>query len=152
MMTRKTMTCALVAFVAAAALTGCANASNATPRQTTFPFSGRTLDVRAHDTPTDLVAADRKDIKVTLWFDVKGTNPTSSWSLDGKTLNLRAGCSGWADCSARFRVEVPREVKVLRDGRKTDLRGTPSTGTGGGGGEDGPSGAGTDAVASTSAK
>ncbi|GGQ05815.1 hypothetical protein [Streptosporangium pseudovulgare] len=131
MTTRKTMTCALVAFVAAAALTGCAEASNATPSQTTFPFSGRTLDVRAHETPTDLVAADRKDIKVTLWFDVKGTNPTSSWSLDGKTLELRAGCSGWADCSARFRVEVPHGVKVLRDGRKTDLRGTPSTGTAG---------------------
>ncbi|OPG10636.1 hypothetical protein [Microbispora sp. GKU 823] len=127
MTTRKTVGCALAALAAAvmsgSVLSGCSDASKATPVSQTFSFGGRTLDVRAHDTPTDLVATDRKDIKVTLWFDVHGTNPHSSQTLEGSTLDLDAGCSGWADCSARFRVEVPREVKVLRDGRATDLRG-----------------------------
>ncbi|WP_218002104.1 hypothetical protein [Microtetraspora malaysiensis] len=132
-MTRKTAMSVLMLFAAAAALSGCADASNATPRSTTFPFSGTTLDVRAHENATDLVAADRDDVKVTMWFDVKGTNPKSSWSLDGNKLNLRAGCNGWANCAARFRVEVPRHVKVLRDGRKTKLVGsaTPSPDTDG---------------------
>ncbi|MFF3667282.1 hypothetical protein [Microtetraspora malaysiensis] len=123
----------LMVFAAVAALGGCANALKAEPRSTTFPFSGKTLDVRANEVWTDLVAADRDDVKVTLWFDVKGTDPTSSWSLDGNKLNLQAGCNGWANCEARFRVEVPRHVKVLRDGRKTKLVGsaTPSPDTDG---------------------
>ncbi|WP_218004631.1 hypothetical protein [Microtetraspora niveoalba] len=121
----------LIVLAAATALAGCADASKATPQSTTFTFSGTTLDVRAHEVPTDLVAADRDDIKVTLWFDARGTNPTSSWSLAGKTLNLRAGCNGWADCAAKFRVEVPRHVRVLRDGRKTKLVGTASPGKSG---------------------
>ncbi|MBB2742607.1 UNVERIFIED_ORG: hypothetical protein FHR35_002429 [Microbispora rosea subsp. rosea] len=124
MTTRKTVWCALT-VLAAAVLSGCSDASKAAPVSQTFTFSGRTLNVRAHDTPADLVATDRKDIKVTLWFDVHGTNPRSSQTLDGNTLDLNAGCSGWADCSARFRVEVPREIRVLRDGRTTDLRGLP---------------------------
>lgn len=113
---------AVAACAVLLSLSACANAESAKPEEKVFPFSGTTLDVAAHDTPTDLVATDREDVKVTLWFDVKGTNATSHSSLKNGRLDLKAGCSGLAFCDAKFRVEVPRGVKVLRDGRKTDLR------------------------------
>lgn len=113
------------ALLAVGALSACSvDAKNAAPQHKTFPLPGETLDVQAHGTPTDLVAADRKDIKVTRWFDAKaGSKKELRWRLDGHTLDLEAGCTGLALCDARFRVEVPRELAVLRDGRRTELRG-----------------------------
>lgn len=112
-------------LLALGALTACSvDAKNATPKSTAFAFSGDTLDVRAHGVPTDLVAADRKDVEVTRWFDAKaGSRKTLVWKLHGGTLDLDARCKGLALCDARFRVEVPRGTTVLRDGRPTKLRG-----------------------------
>ncbi|MFJ9948751.1 hypothetical protein [Kitasatospora sp. NPDC091207] len=116
----------LAALAGSVVVTGCASADEAKPEEMTFSYSGSTLDVVSlHHVPTDLVATDRQDIKVTRWFkaDVVGTQK-SDWSLEGDTLTLEASCSGFANCDARFRVEVPSSVAVLRDGRATDLKGT----------------------------
>ena len=106
------------------ALAGCATASEATPVTTTFPFDGTILDVRSHDVATDLVATDRDDVEVTRWFATKlATGVKADWSLTDRTLDLRADCTGIANCDARFRVEVPLGVRVLRDGQATELDG-----------------------------
>ena len=106
-------------------LTSCATAAKATPVTTTFPFSEPTLDIRTHDVATDLVASDRSDVQVTRWFDTKlATGIHATWSLTNRTLDLRADCTGLANCDARFRVEVPNHVKVLRNGKATKLVGT----------------------------
>ncbi|MGW4383980.1 hypothetical protein [Kitasatospora sp. NPDC004531] len=118
---------ALLALAVAALLplTGCADADEAEPEEKTFAFDGTSLDVKAHGNPTDLVPADRTDVKVTRWFDTGAQvgSKKLSWTLENGTLDLHAGCSGLADCEARFRVEVPRDVAVTRDGRATDLKG-----------------------------
>ncbi|WP_436738228.1 hypothetical protein [Streptomyces sp. BBFR102] len=117
----------LIALAAGLLLTtaGCADAKKADPQEKAFPFSGRKLDVRTHDNPTDLVAADIEDVRVTLWFhegaSLGGSDVT--WELKGDTLDLDASCSGLADCDTRFRVEVPRDLTVLRNGDPTDLKG-----------------------------
>ncbi|MET8701740.1 hypothetical protein ABZW10_23140 [Kitasatospora sp. NPDC004723] len=107
------------------AVAGCAKAGDADPESTVFTFSGSTLNVVAlHHVPTDLVAADRQDVKVTRWFKADGIGKErSSWVLEENTLTLEASCSGFANCDARFRVEVPLNTAVLRDGKKTDLKG-----------------------------
>ncbi|MFH8348631.1 hypothetical protein [Streptomyces sp. NPDC018045] len=115
---------AALAAVAALGLTGCSvDASKATPESKTFPFQGRTLDVKTHEIATDLVAVDRKDVKVTRWFDAAAGSEHLSWELKGNVLDIDAGCSGFAICDSKFKVEVPKGVTVLRDGEKTDLRG-----------------------------
>lgn len=107
------------------AVGGCASVADATPETTTFEFVGSTLDVHSHGAATDLVAADRSDVEVTRWFDGKGaTGVQLSWTLEGDTLDLRAECSGFANCDARLQVTVPRQVTVLRDSEPTDLHGT----------------------------
>ncbi|WP_406195644.1 hypothetical protein OH807_07905 [Kitasatospora sp. NBC_01560] len=80
-----------------------------------------------HEVPTDLVATDRHDVKVIRWFtaDVIGKQ-RSEWVLEGDTLTLEPSCSGFANCDARFRVEVPPHITVLRDGRATELKGSAS--------------------------
>ncbi|MFF0221618.1 hypothetical protein [Streptomyces sp. NPDC004629] len=108
-----------------AVLTGCADAGDAAPEKKTFSFGGKTLNVRSHGIPTDLVASDREDVEVTRWFDVQpGAKPHSSWKLTDGILDLQAGCKRFANCDVRFRVEVPKSVKVLRNGSATKLKGT----------------------------
>ncbi|MFJ9441889.1 hypothetical protein ACIRRH_08445 [Kitasatospora sp. NPDC101235] len=118
---------ALIALAVAALvpLAGCANATDAPPEDKTFEFAGRSLNVRSHGAPADLVAADRTDVKVTRWFDTSGKigSVKESWELKDGVLELRAGCSGLANCDTKYRVEVPKGVAVLRDGRETDLKG-----------------------------
>ena len=126
MVSRRTTPVAVFAAVMlAAGLTGgcVAKAGNADPESRTFAFTGTTLNVKANDGPTDLVAADREDVEVTRWFDVKSPWSDARWRLDGGVLDMAAECSVIANCDARFRVEVPRGVRVLRDGEPTDLRG-----------------------------
>ncbi|WP_380281496.1 hypothetical protein [Kitasatospora purpeofusca] len=108
------------------AVAGCAEAGDATPESTVFGFSGGTLNVVSrHHVPTDLVATDRQDVKVTRWFKADGIGKErTGWTLEDNTLTLEASCSGFANCDARFRVEVPTRTAVLRDGRATDLKGT----------------------------
>ncbi|MFE7543825.1 hypothetical protein [Streptomyces platensis] len=113
-----------VILAAGTGLTGCANVEEAPPETKTFPFDGKTLNVRSHDIPTDLVAVDREDVKVTRWFAVgMGADAEASWSLKKGALDLQASCSKIANCDVRFRVEVPKSLKVLRNGRATDLKG-----------------------------
>ncbi|WP_031064688.1 hypothetical protein [Streptomyces sp. NRRL WC-3742] len=127
MLSRKKAAPALLALALAALvpLTACAKAGDATPEDRTFEFSGKSLNVKSHGIPTDLVPADRKDVKVTRWFDVGPKVGTTKelWQLEDGTLELRAGCNGLANCDAKFRVEVPRGVAVTRDGKATDLKG-----------------------------
>ncbi|MGW3228011.1 hypothetical protein [Kitasatospora sp. NPDC001095] len=114
-----------LAVAALVPLAGCADAMDATPEDRTFAFAGTSLNVKAHGAPADLVAADRQDVKVTRWFDTSGKVGTAkeSWTLLDGVLELRAGCSGLANCDTKYRVEVPKGVAVLRDGRETDLKG-----------------------------
>ncbi|MEU3987689.1 hypothetical protein [Streptomyces platensis] len=120
-----------VILAAGIGLTGCADVEDAKPETKTFPFDGKTLNVRSHDIATDLVAADRKDVKVTRWFDVGiGADEESSWSLKKGTLDLQAACGKIANCDVRFRVEVPKSLKVLRNGRATDLKGAKNKAAG----------------------
>ncbi|WP_223167651.1 serine hydrolase domain-containing protein [Nonomuraea sp. SYSU D8015] len=120
---------AIGAIAVLTTVTGCAAYVQAQPEEKTFAFAGRTLDVVANGVPTDLVAADREDVKVVRWFDVKSGAKKTSWVLKGNTLTLKAECLGFANCDARFRVEVPRTVRVLRDGRPTKLRGVAAAET-----------------------
>ncbi|MFJ4597931.1 MULTISPECIES: hypothetical protein [unclassified Kitasatospora] len=126
MISRPKATPALLALAVAALipLTGCAKASDAAPEDKAFEFSGKSLNVKAHGIPTDLVPADRKDVKVTRWFDkAKVGDAKEIWTLEEGTLELQAQCTGLANCDAKFRVEVPRGVAVTRDGKETDLKG-----------------------------
>ncbi|MEU5210310.1 hypothetical protein [Streptomyces sp. NPDC020742] len=112
----------LVAVVAAAAflgLTGCTvDAATAKPESKTFAYAGRSLKLTTHEVATKVVAADRKDIKVTRWFDAAAGSEHLTWVLKGDTLDIDAGCSGIALCDAKFTVEVPRGIAVRKDGGK----------------------------------
>ncbi|MFI7245913.1 hypothetical protein [Streptomyces qinglanensis] len=125
--TRGRTATALIALTAGLLLTttACADAKKADPREKAFPFSGKKLNVRTNDNPTDLVAADIENVRVTLWFDegVSLGGSDITWELKGDTLDLDAACSGLADCDTKFRVEVPRDTTVLRNGNPTDLKG-----------------------------
>ncbi|MFE0189361.1 hypothetical protein [Streptomyces sp. NPDC059008] len=115
---------AVAAAVVALGLTGCSvEASQAKPESKSFPYRGTSLKVKTHEVATDLVAADRKDIKVTRWFDTAAGTVHLKWTLKGDTLDIDAGCTGLALCDARFRVEVPKGVAVTKDGHKTRLDG-----------------------------
>ncbi|MEW9520795.1 hypothetical protein [Streptomyces tubercidicus] len=117
---------AAAAVVAALGLTGCsADASTAEPESKRFAYGGSSLKLTTHEVATELVAADRKDIKVTRWFDHAAGTERLTWSLKGDTLDIDAGCSGIAICDAKFTVEVPRGLAVVRDGRAADLPGAP---------------------------
>ncbi|MEV6977526.1 hypothetical protein [Kitasatospora sp. NPDC093806] len=126
-MNSRTLTTKALLALAAVGLTavaGCADAGSVEPSTQAFAFEGKKLDVNSR-VPTDLVASDRKDVLVTLWFD-EGHSLGSrhvEQKLDGERLDLAAGCTGFADCDVRFRVEVPRGVTVLRNGNATDLKG-----------------------------
>ncbi|MEU8916048.1 hypothetical protein [Streptomyces nigrescens] len=112
---------AATAVAAALGLTGCSvDASTAEPESKSFAYAGTSLKLTTHEVATELVAADRKDIKVTRWFDHAAGSEHLTWTLKGDTLDIDAGCSGIAFCDARFKVEVPRGIAVIRDGRATD--------------------------------
>jgi hypothetical protein len=113
----------LCSGVVALALAGCASHLEAPPEVRTFPFTGTTLDVESHGVPTDLVASDRTDVKVTRWFSARSGVKDARWELRDGTLDLVAQCGGFANCDARFEVEVPRGITVLRSGHPTDLKG-----------------------------
>ncbi|MEU3729730.1 hypothetical protein AB0E81_10005 [Streptomyces sp. NPDC033538] len=98
-------TAALIALTTALLLTTtvCADAKKAGPQEKTFPSSGKKLNVRTNDNPTDLVPADIEDVRVTLWFhegaSLGGSDIT--WELKGDTLDLDTSCSDLADCDSR---------------------------------------------------
>ncbi|MGW3205319.1 DUF4097 family beta strand repeat-containing protein [Streptomyces sp. NPDC001135] len=89
------------------------------PDHRSFALHGRTLTVDSDNAAIELVAARGNKtgaVEVTRWFQGSvaiGSGPELTWSLDGDRLVLREHCSGlFADCSARYRVEVPSELGV----------------------------------------
>lgn len=87
------------------------------PEKRSFAFSGRTLTVDSDDSALELVAADVDKVQVTRWFEGRvaiGGDPKVTWAMKDDTLKLRMHCSGVvADCSAKHRIEVPRDVAVV---------------------------------------
>ncbi|MFU9037903.1 MULTISPECIES: hypothetical protein [Streptomyces] len=92
------------------------DAKTAKPESKRFPYTGTSLKLLTHEVATKLVATDRKDIKVTRWFDSAAGTVHLKWTLKGDTLDIDAGCSGLALCDARFTVEVPKHLTVTKDG------------------------------------
>ncbi|MFD3378203.1 MULTISPECIES: DUF4097 family beta strand repeat-containing protein [unclassified Streptomyces] len=90
------------------------------PEKRAFAFSGRTLTVDSDDSALELVAADVEKVQVTRWFEGRvaiGGDPKVTWAMKDGTLKLRMHCSGVvADCSAKHRIEVPRDVAVVVKG------------------------------------
>ncbi|MCI0385107.1 hypothetical protein [Streptomyces sp. CNQ085] len=66
--------------------------------------------VDVEDSPVEVVAADRADVRVTRWFDgiAYGGSTGARWSMEGGRLSLGPACSGPVSCGIRHRVEVPR--------------------------------------------
>ncbi|MEU9896829.1 DUF4097 family beta strand repeat-containing protein [Streptomyces phaeochromogenes] len=87
------------------------------PEKRSFALSGRTLTVDSDDSALELVAADVDKVQVTRWFEGRvaiGGDPKVTWAMNDDTLKLRMHCSGVvADCSAKHRIEVPRDVAVV---------------------------------------
>lgn len=116
----------VVALLVAGA-TACASAGDdKTPDHRPFALQGRTLTVDSDDSALEIVAADSNksgSIEVTRWFQgtvAVGKDPKVTWSMKNDRLKLRMKCSGVvADCAAKHRIEVPRDITVKvvdRDG------------------------------------
>ncbi|MFD7708150.1 DUF4097 family beta strand repeat-containing protein [Streptomyces sp. NPDC059786] len=94
------------------------------PDHRSFALQGRTLTVDSDDSALELVTADSSDAKkvqVTRWFQGSvaiGADPEVSWKMRDDRLVLRMKCTGViADCSAKYRIVVPRDIAVtVRDG------------------------------------
>lgn len=115
---------AVAALAATVGLTGCSvDASKVKPDTKVFQYKGETLKLTTHEVATKVVAGDRKDIKVTRWFDSAAGTEHLKWELKGDTLDIDAGCSGIAVCDAKFQVDVPKDLTVIKDGKKADLKG-----------------------------
>lgn len=89
------------------------------PDHRSFALHGRTLTVDSDNAELEVVAAKGNKagtVRVTRWFDgsvVVGDSPSVRWSFKDDRLVLRMHCSGFiADCSAKYRIEVPQGVKV----------------------------------------
>ncbi|MFC5720063.1 DUF4097 family beta strand repeat-containing protein [Streptomyces gamaensis] len=105
--------------------TGCgaatADAEDASPEHKAFPVAGKRLGIETDNAPVELVPAKdgRADVGVTRWFSswTLGGSARASWEMEDGTLKLRSHCSGIANCSAKYRIEVPRGVELsVRDG------------------------------------
>ncbi|GHI08064.1 hypothetical protein AQI88_06920 [Streptomyces cellostaticus] len=89
------------------------------PDHRSFALHGHTLTVDSDDAALEIVAAKGKKagtVEVTRWFKgsvTVGSGPKVSWTFKDDRLVLRVHCSGLiADCSARYRVEVPHGAGV----------------------------------------
>ncbi|MFD1828292.1 DUF4097 family beta strand repeat-containing protein [Streptomyces desertarenae] len=131
--TRRSTVRALVAVAMAVAATagmaGCVDADDAPPEHRVFGLGQerRTLVVDVDDSPLELVAADRGDVRVTRWFDglAYGGSTGARWSFEDGTLSLGPRCKGPASCDIRHRVEVPHgvAVRVVSDNGDVTVRG-----------------------------
>ncbi|MFP8905535.1 DUF4097 family beta strand repeat-containing protein [Streptomyces atacamensis] len=127
--TRRSTVRALVAVVLAVAATagvaGCVDAGDVPPEHRAFEVGKEveTLVVEVEDSPVEVVAADRADVRVTRWFDgvAYGGSTGARWSMEGGTLSLGPACSGLASCDIRHRVEVPHRLAVRVEGRNGDV-------------------------------
>ncbi|WP_263170753.1 DUF4097 domain-containing protein [Streptomyces sp. SCSIO ZS0520] len=103
---------------ATALLSGCGAqaSSDKTPERRAFALQGKTLTIDSDDSALELVPADVDKVRVTRWFEgsvVLGGDPKVTWSMKDDRLSLHMKCSGViADCAAKHRVEIPRDVAV----------------------------------------
>ncbi|WP_030325549.1 DUF4097 family beta strand repeat-containing protein [Streptomyces sp. NRRL B-3229] len=119
----------VVALLVAGA-TACASAGDdKTPDHKSFALQGRTLTVDSDDSALEIVAADSNkpgSIEVTRWFQgtvAVGKDPEVTWSMKNDRLKLRMKCSGVvADCAAKHRIEVPRDIAVKVENRDGSVR------------------------------
>ncbi len=131
--TRRSTVRALTAVALAVAVTagaaGCVDADDAEPEHRSFTLGKgeATLTVDVDDSPVELVAADRKDVRVTRWFAgyAYGGSTGAKWSLEDGTLRLGPDCRGPSSCDIRHRVEVPHgvAVRVVSDNGDVTARG-----------------------------
>jgi hypothetical protein len=89
------------------------------PDHKSFGLHGRTLTVDSDDAALEIVSARGAragTVQVTRWFQGKvvvGGSPRVSWSFQDDRLKLRLHCTGFiADCSAKYRIEVPRGIAL----------------------------------------
>ncbi|NDL60547.1 hypothetical protein [Phytoactinopolyspora mesophila] len=115
---KRPATIAVVAVLATTmSLTGCdVDASSATPESKTFAYEGDSLKLMTNEVATKVIRTDRDDIKVTRWFDSRAGSQRLVWELEGDILEIDAGCSGLAICDAKFEVEIPEGLAVIKDG------------------------------------
>jgi hypothetical protein len=111
--------------VLVAGLSACASASDdKDPEHRSFALQGSTLTVDSDDSALEIVASDDHTsgkIEVTRWFSgsvAVGSEPEVTWKMDDDKLVLRMHCSGVvANCAAKHRIEVPRDIAVeVKDG------------------------------------
>ncbi|MFI2199796.1 DUF4097 family beta strand repeat-containing protein [Streptomyces sp. NPDC020192] len=115
---------AVVTGVLVAGVSACGSSASDDqhPDHKSFALHGRTLTVDSDDAALEIVAAQGNKagtVQVTRWFEGKvviGSGPRVSWSFQGDRLKLRMHCDGFiADCSAKYRIEVPRGIQVSVD-------------------------------------
>ncbi|MFF2845983.1 DUF4097 family beta strand repeat-containing protein [Streptomyces sp. NPDC058001] len=115
---------AVVALLASGC--GARASDDASPDHRSFALQGNTLTIDSDDSALELVSADVDQVKVTRWFQGSvaiGSDPKVTWSMKDDRLTLRLHCSGvFADCSAKHRVEVPRDVAVNLKNRDGSVR------------------------------
>jgi len=110
--------------VAGATACGASAGDDKTPDHRSFALEGRTLTVDSDDSALEIVATDSAKsgtIEVTRWFQgsvAMGKDPKVTWSMKDDRLVLRMKCTGMvADCAAKHRIEVPRDITVkVQDG------------------------------------
>ncbi|MFF7542760.1 DUF4097 family beta strand repeat-containing protein [Streptomyces canus] len=110
--------------VAGATACGASAGDDKTPDHKSFALHGNTLTVDSDDSALEIVAADSNKagtVEVTRWFQgtvALGKDPEVTWSMKDDRLVLRMKCSGVvADCAAKHRIEVPRDISVkVQDG------------------------------------
>ncbi|MFI9647781.1 DUF4097 family beta strand repeat-containing protein [Streptomyces sp. NPDC052040] len=91
------------------------------PDHRSFALRGHTLTVDTDYSTVEIVPADVQKVEVTRWFRgtvMAGGEPRVTWAMRDDRLVLRLKCSGlFANCSAKHRIEVPRNVAVqVEDG------------------------------------
>lgn len=108
--------CAVVTVASLASGCGAQAGDDQDPDHRSFSLQGKTLTIDSDDSALDLVPVDGDRVRVTRWFKgqvVLGGDPSVSWTWHDDRLTLRTHCSGViTDCSARHRVEVPRDAAV----------------------------------------
>ncbi|MGX4692451.1 DUF4097 family beta strand repeat-containing protein [Streptomyces sp. JNUCC 63] len=116
---------AVVVLLAAVTACGASAEEDKSPEHRSFALHGRTLTVDSDDSALEIVAAGSHkagSVRVTRWFKgsvLVGEGPRVTWEMkDDDRLVLRMKCSGFiADCSAKYRIEVPRGIAVnVEDG------------------------------------
>jgi hypothetical protein len=116
-------------LVAGVAACGASAADDKNPDHRSFALQGRTLTIDSDDSALEIVAADDNPagkVEVTRWFQgtvAIGKDPQVTWSMTDDRLKLRLKCSGVvADCAARHRIEVPRDITVKVEDRDGSVR------------------------------